>query len=736
MLRFFARAVSGPRTKWVVVAVWIGLAAVLGSLGMMKLPDRVDDQVGTSAANPEDAQSARLAAALRERFEGGETFLTLVVYRREGGLRAADREQLQSDAAAAARVEGVGPPMTPFGPDARPELASPDGEVAFIAAPLLAPNAEDRTEALDELRELTGEGSGGLEVRVTGPGALQSDISTALEAADAPLIALTALFVLTLLLVIYRSPIIALLPLFVVGLSLVIAHGFIYLYASAADVTVDRTALSLLAVLVFGAGTDYCLLLVSRYTTSLRRHGDRHAAMAAAFPAASPAIAASGVTVAAALLTALVARLESNQILGPVNAIGILVVLTASLTLLPALLTIAGRGGFWPSGKAVEVDPDVAGRPEPKLLPGLGPLPAGLRESAESAGVVSRREGIWGRIGQRVVRRPVVAVGLSAALLGAGALGLFGYGLEVDQVDEFREDTASTEGYDLLRSGFPEGALVPTNVLVDTADVREAQQQIRRIEGVAAVSDVQRVSRDGQAATFFVTFADDPFGDPALDRVERIREELGDTALVGDGTAARLDYREAGAADQKRIVPLVLAVIFITLVVLLRSLVAPLFLLVTVVASFFAALGISLVAFNFLLGEFAVDPAYVLFSFIFLVALGVDYNIFLMSAVREEVPEHGTRQAILRAIRSTGPVITSAGLILAGTFLVLTTLPLEVLLQIGFTVALGVLLDTFLVRTVTVPAIAWLLGERTWWPSHPAPEGQSLSAPETAVRVE
>ncbi len=731
MLGTFARVVSGPRTKWVVVAVWVGLAAALGSVGMMKLPDRVDDQVGTSSANPEDTQSAQLAATLRERFEGGESFLTLIVYRRGGGLSDADRGRLLRDAAAAAEVEGVGPPVTPFGPRGRPELASGDGAVAFTAVPLLAPRAEDRTEALDELRELTGEGTGGLEVRITGPGALQSDISTALEAADGPLIALTALLVLGLLLAIYRSPIVALIPLLVVGMSLAIAQGLIYIYADAADVTVDRTALSLLAVLVFGAGTDYCLLLVSRYASALRQTEDRHQAMADAFPGASPAIAASGITVAAALLTAISARLESNQILGPVNAIGILVVLAASLTLLPALLTIAGRRGFWPSRRAVELAPGVAPRPEPQLLPGLGPLPAGLRQSAEASGVLGRRDGIWGRIGARVVRRPVVAVAVSAALLGAGALGLLGYGLEVDQIDEFRQDTASTEGYDLLRTGFPEGALVPTNVLVDDRDgppdnaVGRLRGRIGEIDGVAAVSDVQRRSRDGRAATFLVTFADDPYGDPALDRVEEIRDELanappGARALAGDGTAARLDYREAGAADQRRIVPLVLAVIFITLVLLLRALVAPLFLLLTVVASFFAALGISLVAFDVLLGESAVDPAYVLFSFIFLVALGVDYNIFLMSAVREGTPEYGTREAILRAIRSTGPVITSAGLILAGTFAVLTTLPLEVLLQIGFTVALGVLLDTFLVRTVTVPAIAWLLGEATWWPSRPA----------------
>ena len=731
MLRAFARLAAGPRSKWIVLAVWVALAVALGALGSMKLPGRVDDQAATPSSLPGDAQSARVAKVLRERFPGGETFVTLIVYRRDGGLTPTDRARILRDAREAVRATESAPPIPPFGPGGRPEFVARDGSVAFTAVPLLSRKAEERTEALEDLRAITGQGAGGLSVRITGAAALQSDLSTSLGSAHLSLILATALIVLALLVAIYRSPIIPLIPMAVVALSLAITQGLIYLYAEAFDATVDQTALSLLAVLMFGAGTDYCLLLVSRYTSALRRVSDKHDAMVAAYPGAAPAIAASGVTVAGALLMAIFARLETDQILGPVNAIGIAVVLVASLTLLPALLAIVGRSGFWPSRKSVALDDDVRPRPQPKLLPGLGPLPASLLSSTRAAGVVAAREGFWGRLGRWVVRRPMIGIVASVVVLGAGAVGLATYEEDVNQLVQFREDTDSTEGFELLRSGFPEGALVPTAVLVDAgsgrpdAAVGELRRRIASLDGVVAASEVERRSRDGRAATFLVTFADDPFGEPALERVRRMRAEAanappGVTALVGDGTATRLDYLEGARDDQRRIVPLVLAVIFLTLIVLLRSLVAPIYLIVTVIASFFGTLGLSVVAFEVLFDQGSVDPAYALFSFIFLVALGVDYNIFLMSAVREEAGEHGTREAILIAIRNTGPVITGAGIILAATFSVLMTLPLQILFQIGFTVALGVLIDTFLVRTVTVPAIAWLLGDWSWWPSRAA----------------
>jgi RND superfamily putative drug exporter len=298
----------------------------------------------------------------------------------------------------------------------------------------------------------------------------------------------------------------------------------------------------------------------------------------------------------------------------------------------------------------------------------------------------------------------------------------------------FRKSTDSTDGFKVLSSGFPKGTLYPNTVLVDRADgalrpadVSAVQAAVKAVPGVAQVSDPTAQSTDKRAATFAATLTDDPFGDPALARVKTIRQRIaaaappGVTAQLGDGSALRLDYRDAASSDQTTVIPLVLLVIGLTLVVLLRALVAPIYLLGTVLISFFATLGISLVVFDKVFGEPKVDPAYPFFAFVFLVALGVDYNIFLMDRVREESRRHGTKEGALRALVATGPVITSAGLILAGTFAVLMTLPLDILLELGFTVALGVLLDTFLVRTLVVPAIVKLVGDASWWPARLRP---------------
>ena len=312
MLKAFARAVSGPRTKWVVLAVWIALAGVFGSFGM-RLGDRVDDQAATPSSLPGDSQAARLAGTLRERFPEGERFLTLIVYRRHGGLQRADEDRIVRDARAVAEVEGASRAVAPFGPGARPKLVSQDGSVAFTAVPLKLAKAEERTDALEEMRAADGAGlrrAGGADHGRRRPAERPEHGARGRRPS---LIIATALLVLLLLIAIYRSVIIPLIPLFVVGLSLAVAQGLIYLYSVAADVTVDRTALSLLAVLIFGAGTDYCLLLVSRYTGALRRTEDKHDAMATAFPGAAPAIAASGVTVAGALLMAVFARLEKTR---------------------------------------------------------------------------------------------------------------------------------------------------------------------------------------------------------------------------------------------------------------------------------------------------------------------------------------------------------------------------------------------------------------------------------------
>ncbi len=577
--------------------------------------------------------------------------------------------------------------------------------------PLTSDNSTNRDTAVKRIRTLVGTGGGGLQIRLTGAAAITSDFNTAVAGANVGLLAATVLLVLVLLMAIYRSPIAALIPLTVVGIAYAVAQGLVYVYARLTHTTVDRTALTLLAVLMFGAGTDYCLLLVSRYTADLREIDDPHDAMAGALSRTQHAIIASGLTVAAAMLTFLLSSLKTDHILAPVNAIGILTVMVAGVTLLPALLTVVGRRAFWPNRRVVARH--AAG------------TQTGVRDSASALG---ETPSVWFRIATRVTRRPVIAL-LSALLVFAvGATGLIGFHEKISVTNDFRVQNDSTRGLTLLRLGFPEGAIYPETVLlhrtngtVTASDAGLVRALVARVPGVASVSGLTARSRDGTLATLSVTYAGDPFTDAALARAQRLRDIVahpapGLTGLVGEGTSARLDYKNAVNHDTRIIVPAVLIVILIALVILLRAIVAPLYLLVTVVISYLGSLGFSVFFIHEVLGQ-SLDPFYPLITFVFLVALGVDYNIFLMSRVREEALTHDTQTGLLRALVATGPVITSAGLILAGTFAALATLPLWVLLEIGLTVALGVLLDTFVVRTIAVPALVRLVGERSWWPS-------------------
>ena len=679
------RAWRGRRTKWAILAAWAMLLAVFGPLGL-KLPELTNDEVVVPSSS-ETAQAHRLIA---ERFPGGDQKQVLLVYRRAGGLTAADRSEIAVDARRAAEVQLVAGTLQPY---ATPGLVSPRGDVAVTVLLLSSEEIFRVRPTIEELRALPPPG-GGLERNVTGTPALLSDFNSAIKEADTTLLAATGLLVLLLLLAVYRSPILALLPLMVVVVAYSVASGVIYLLAKA-GLPVDSTSTSLLLVLMFGAGTDYCLLLVARYRANLRAGKDVAHAVGRALPQAAPAMIASAVTVMAAMLAMLAGVLGLNRTLGPVNAIGIAIVLLASLTLLPAVLAVAGERAFWP------------GRPN----------------AAEKVG------GVWQRLGERVRRRPLSWLTAVVLLLGAGAGGLSVYELHSDWLRQFKNETDGTRGYDALKTGFPAGALAPTTVLLERrdgpvtpADVAAVQERLRGGPGIAAVTDVQRRSTDGRAATLVFTVDDDPFGNPAVLRIDDLRASLeaprpGLRVLLAEGSARQADFRAAGRRDTKVIAPIVLLVVLLTLIVLLRALVAPLFLLATVILSYLATVGISLLVFRYVFGQDKVDPEFLLIVFIFLVALGADYNIFLMSRVREEALQHGTSEGMLRALVATGPVITSAGLILAGTFSVLAVLPIWELIQIGSAVALGVLIDTFVVRSILVPAIVWKLGERIWWPS-------------------
>jgi RND superfamily putative drug exporter len=477
------------------------------------------------------------------------------------------------------------------------------------------------------------------------------------------------------------------LPLFTVLLAEAVVRGLGTLLADAGLVVNGQTG-GILLVLVFGAGTDYALLLTARYREELRRRDDKYEAMRIALQQGGPAIVASAGTVVATLLCLSLASVNSTAGLGPVGAMGVAVAAVAMLTLLPALLLVGGRRAFWP----------------------FVPNPGSERSSGE---------GFWGRLGRAIERRHRVAWVATALALAALALGTLTLDQDLTTANAYRGAVESVQGQRLLERSFPAGESAPTIVLVtDPSKTQAALAAARSADGVTRVGPTERTDA---AARFTVVLAGDPFGQEGFASIAPLRRDLraavGDAALVGGPTAEEADLRSAVARDTKLLIPLVLAVVFGILVVLLRAVTAPVMLIATVVLSFAAALGGSLILFELFADFPGEDPSYPLFAFIFLVALGVDYNIFLMARVREERLALPTREAMLRGLAVTGGVITSAGIVLAGTFSVLAVLPLVALTQIGVTVAVGVLLDTLVVRSVLVPALTFDLGDRVWWPS-------------------
>ena len=709
---------AGRRGKWLVLAFWIVLLVVFAPIGS-KLADKTKDD--TESFLPKNAESTKVVRALDKDFKAGETSDGLIVYQREGGLTAADKDKIRRDAfQVSAEIPVTQPPAVPFLPSSPPGLVSPDGSVAYtvITVPLDFDKLGDWGK---EVKNATGEGSGGLKIYLTGDLGFNTDADEVFSSIDTKLLLATVLLVLILLGAIYRSPIVALIPIVVVGVAYTVAQGLIYLYADT-GATVSSNSTSIIVVLMFGVGTDYCLLLVSRYREELRTHEDKHEAMQRTVRRVGPAILASGLTVTLAMLVLLVAEVGSVHTLGPVAAIGVFCVLAAGLTILPALLTIAGRRGFWPRQRFIAFDPESA---------------------------AAQRPGVWRRIGDRVLHRPLPALVVTVTLFGAGALGLLAYKVDYSTTTFFKKQTDSVDGFRVMQKSFPAGLLSPMTALVERengaatpADVAAARRRLAAVSGVDKVTPTSIRSRDGRIAQLDVVLKGDPNDSSSLDIVPKLRDSVdgvapGVTVLVGGGSAINYDFNRANARDLRLIVPLALAVITLILAVLLSAIVAPIVLIASVILSFFGTLGLSMLFIRYVVGDAGVDNSIPTFAFIFLVALGVDYTIFLMSRVREEARHHGTREGMLRAIAATGPVITSAGIILAGTFSVLMTLPVTFTFDLGFMVALGILLDTFVVRTIMVPAAVELIGDKVWWPSTATGGGRVLreeAGPEEPAR--
>jgi RND superfamily putative drug exporter len=693
-----AEAVSGRRGRWVALAVWVALAAA-GFLARAHIDDVT--ATGQSTFLPSDSESTRAANALQRDFQGGEDVPAVIVFERRGGLTGADLNAIGRIGAGLDRLRltGASPVVDPFSG----RYAGPLGDVARIAhgvGPIsrdheaalvvLAINAQDRGAIVDGVRQirryLAAHHRAGLAGYVTGPAGIAADLEQVAGDAGRTLLLATLGLVLILLLAVYRAPALALLPLLTVGAAYLIAIGIAYLLIEAGWIAVNSEGTMLLLVLVFGAGTDYSLLLVHRYREELGRGRPAPEALPAALRESVPAIAASGGTVIAAMLVLLAANLESTHWLGPILAIGIAVMLAAAFTLLPALLALLGERAFW------------------------SPLPGRSRPGDR-----------WTRVAGRVRRRSrviVVAVFAGLAVLALGNLtdhGTLGFGQGVTR------PTDSSRGTEALDRHFPPGIGSPLTAVVKAGAVGRVVAGLERLPAVQLVAPAPAPSSSGEAVAV-VILRGDPYSSEAADAVRGIGQRLHEIdpgGLLGGVPVENYDVEQTNARDTKLIIPIVLLVVGLILTAVLRALVAPGYLIVTVVASFAATLGLATFAFTEVFGTAGLAFNLVLMSFIFLVALGVDYNIFLMARAREEAALRDAREGMLASLISTGGVVTGAGLILAGTFATLTLLPLEELVQIGATVAAGVLLDTFVVRALLVPAITYRLGDRAWWPGRP-----------------
>jgi RND superfamily putative drug exporter len=682
--------------KWIVLAAWIAILFVaVNPAG--KFEDAQQNE--STSFLPGDAESTKVLEEV-DRFDAGEgeQVDAVIVYAREGGLTAADRAIVARDRASL----NADPPVA-AGPTG-PATFSENGEAALLVTPLLIEDG-DSDALLDSVKDIRGrvdDAPEGLEVKVTGGAGYSADAIEVFDNINSTLLLATALIVFILLVLIYRSPIFWIIPLLAVGFAEITVRALGYALAEAGVVINGQTA-GILLVLVFGVGTDYALLLVSRYREELRRHEDRHEAMALALRRAGPAIIASGVTNICALLVLTLAEVNGTAGLGPVAAMGVGVALVAMLTILPALLVIVGRGAFWPF--------------VPRYEPGGATVP--------------EEQGFFRRLGDRIGRNPRPVWIASVVALLVMCLGLTTFDTNLTSANAYRDDVEAVQGQELLAQSFPAGASAPTDVIVP--DPARVPAVSAALEGAEGVSFVRPVAEGPPGVRLAVTLEPDPYSTEAFDLIPGLRDAAteagGPGTLVGGPTATEYDLRVASERDLALIPPIVLVVILVIIALLLRAIVAPLILIATVILSFLAALGVSAVVFDWVFGFPGEDASLPLFGFIFLVAVGVDYNIFLMARVREEALRYGTREGTIRGLAVTGAVITSAGIVLAGTVAVLGVLPLVSLTEIGFLVAFGILLDTILVRSVLVPALVMDIGDKVWWPSRLAREAGHAPAP-------
>ncbi|OIJ23653.1 MMPL family transporter [Nocardioides luteus] len=662
----FADRLTSRRGAWAALVLAVVVMGVLfGFLGGVDAPER-------SGQAPVGSESTQVSELLEE-FPGADRRSAIVVATREGGgeLSASDLEGLRPVGEAA----GAGEPVV-----------SADGRAAVLSAPITvgADNAETAA-AIEALRTaIAAQAPDGIRLEVTGGPAFGADMASAFDGADVTLLLVTIGIVALLLIITYRSPVLWLVPLIVVAL----ADGL------AARVTAAAGALwglefdaGIISVLVFGAGTNYALLLISRYREELQATDDDRAALSRAWRRTVPAVVASNVTVVLALLALVFATIPMTRGLGIPAAIGLLIAVVAVLFVLPPFLAVCGRRLFWP----------------------FIPRPGGARGQGR----------MWRTVASRVAKRPLTSLLAGLALLAVMATGLFGTSVGLDQIEKFRVQSASAAGLETLSAHFPAGEAQPIYVVADTVAADEVVTVVGEVEGVVRAHPAG-TTEDGSLTRIAVTSAFSPGTERSLDQITELREAVhpipGADAVVGGAVATELDAVEGSERDLLLVAPLVLVVSFLVLLALLRSLVAPVLLLLVNLTSAVAAIGAGAWLSRVLFDQQALDLQVPILAFLFLVALGIDYTIFLVHRARADAARLGTRAGMVEAVAHTGNVITSAGIVLAAVFAALGVLPLVTLGQLGLIVGVGVVVDTLVVRTVIVPAIFSLVGDRIWWP--------------------
>ncbi|MGZ9934585.1 MMPL family transporter [Streptomyces sp. NC-S4] len=689
-----------PRwARWVVplalVILWLGIGGTLGPYAGKLGEVSTNDQ---AAFLPRSAESTRVLEA-RKAFETSPSVPAIIVWTADGTRVSAGQQEAATRAVGAlAGRPGIAAPPSPA-------VVSDDGLAIQAVVPLAPGLGEELQAVLDEVRQAAREVPG-TSVGIAGPAATQADLSDAFAGIDGLLVGVALGAVLLILLLVYRSVLLPLVIIISAVFALGLACAVVYALADRGAVRVDGQVQGILSILVIGAATDYALLLTARFREELVVRGDRTEAVLAAVRRSAGAITASAATVALGLLALLASDLTNNRALGPVGAIGIVCAVLSSLTFLPAVLALLGRTAYWPATP--------------------GPADA----SAEGHRVWRRIAGLL----DRAPRRVWMSTALLLIVLAGFSASLPSKGVPLEEI--FVNDAPSVGAQQTLARHFPGGSGNPAVIITDAGRIAGVRAAAEATEGVAAVVPVTAGGRPGSGAPLVVdgrvrldaTLEAAADSDAAKAAVRELRARVhavpGADALVGGYTAQQFDTQQTAARDRTVIVPVVLGIILLILAALLRSLLVPVLLVATVALNFLATLGVSALVFEHLLGFSGTDASVPLYGFVFLVALGVDYNIFLMSRVREETFAVGTREGVLRGLVTTGGVITSAGVVLAATFAALMVIPLAFLVQIAFIVAFGVLLDTLVVRSLLVPALIIDIGPRVWWPSalaRPAP---------------